>query len=359
MVSNLNNFGGTERVTAVLSKDLSAYYDIRVITIWNVGEKAYDIGDIKIFNLYNEKKRFRYIFLDAAKRLAEYLDKNQVEILIVVGRNNGLLPLLTKMLMKAKLIYCEHNSLKQRRYFKRNIRVKLYNWLLDHMELSLADCIVTLTQNDLWRFRAKNVPSISIYNAIDNRLLEASSVYDIASKKIITVGRIDFQKGLEYLVEVAGKVFARHPDWEWHIWGGNGTEEYTASIRRLIVDAGLEKKLFLKGASSDIYNIYPNYAIQVMTSRYEGLPMVLLEGKAKNLPLVSFDIDSGPSDIIRDGVDGFLVPPFDTQTMADKICLLIEDVELRKRFSANARGNLDKFSKDRIMKQWVELIESM
>jgi len=87
--------------------------------------------------------------------------------------------------------------------------------------------------------------------------------------------------------------------------------------------------------------------------------MVLLEGKAKNLPLVSFDIDSGPSDIIRDGVDGFLVPPFDTQAMADKICLLIEDVELRKRFSANARGNLDKFSKDRIMKQWVELIESM
>lgn len=120
----------------------------------------------------------------------------------------------------------------------------------------------------------------------------------------MTVSRIDFVKGFEYLIEVSKLVFARYPDWQWHIYG-DGEIEYKNKIIDLIQQNNLQKHIILQGNRSDIYDLYQNYSFYVMTSRYEGLPMVLLEAKAKKLPIVSFDINSGPSDIIRDGIDGF------------------------------------------------------
>lgn len=93
-----------------------------------------------------------------------------------------------------------------------------------------------------------------------------------------------------------------------------------------------------------------------MTSRYEGLPMVLLEAKANKLPIISFDIDSGPSDIIRNNLDGYLIEPFDVEEMADKVNFLIESPEKRMIFSANSDVNLDKFSKKNILNKWLNLI---
>ena len=134
---------------------------------------------------------------------------------------------------------------------------------------------------------------------------------------------------------------------------------YKNEIIDLIKQNNLENHIILKGSSCDIYDLYQDYSFYVMTSRYEGLPMVLLEAKAKKLPIVSFDINSGPSDIIRDGVDGFLIKTFDCEAMANKICELIENPELRQKLSDNAHGNLDKFSKEKIIKQWCDLIDGL
>ena len=159
-------------------------------------------------------------------------------------------------------------------------------------------------------------------------------------------------------MQVAKSVFAKHPDWQWHIYG-DGEQNYKNQIIDLIKQNSLENHIILKDNHSEIYDLYQDYSFLVMTSRYEGLPMVLLEAKAKKLPIVSFDINSGPSDIIRDGVDGFLIKPFDCEAMADKICELIENPELRQKLSDNAYGNLDKFSKEKIIKQWCDLIDEL
>ena len=96
-----------------------------------------------------------------------------------------------------------------------------------------------------------------------------------------------------------------------------------------------------------------------MTSRYEGLPMVLLEAKANKLPIVSFDCETGPSEIVRNDIDGYLVESGNVEALAEKIMLLIERADIRKRFSEHSQENLGKFSKSEIMKQWYALIESM
>ena len=96
-----------------------------------------------------------------------------------------------------------------------------------------------------------------------------------------------------------------------------------------------------------------------MTSRYEGLPLVLLEAKQYQLPIVSFNCPTGPSEIVLDSENGYLIDNFDTNEMSNKICKLIEDKELRGRFSENSLNDTEKFSKERILQQWIHLIEEM
>ena len=85
--------------------------------------------------------------------------------------------------------------------------------------------------------------------------------------------------------------------------------------------------------------------------------MVLLEAKSYGLPLVSFDIMTGPGEIIRDGVNGYLVPPGDTAALAEKICRLIENEELRRDFSENSQVDIERFDSVEIIEQWEKLIQ--
>ena len=94
-----------------------------------------------------------------------------------------------------------------------------------------------------------------------------------------------------------------------------------------------------------------------MTSYFEGLPLVLLEAQQYKLPIVSFNCPTGPSEIIRDNVNGFLIENYNVDLMVEKLSLLIENEELRKSFSDNALLDIDKFSRSRIIKQWLNLIE--
>jgi glycosyltransferase, group 1 family len=96
-----------------------------------------------------------------------------------------------------------------------------------------------------------------------------------------------------------------------------------------------------------------------MTSRNEGLPLVLLEAKQYGLPIVSFNCPTGPSEIVLDGENGYLIDNFDIEEMSNKICKLIESEELREDFSRNSMNDIEKFDKEKILKQWIRLIEEM
>ena len=122
---------------------------------------------------------------------------------------------------------------------------------------------------------------------------------------------------------------------------------------------GVLPQVQFKGNVKGKDNIYPDHAIYVMTSRYEGLPLVLLEAKQYGLPIVSFNCPTGPAEIVLDGENGYLIENFDINQMSQKIIELIEKNELRLGFSQNAMLDTDKFNKKKITKQWIELIEKM
>ena len=136
-------------------------------------------------------------------------------------------------------------------------------------------------------------------------------------------------------------------------------KEFISQCEQAIKDLeeGLEKNVILKGLTNHMEKCYQNHAMYVLTSYREGLPLVLIEAKANALPLVSFDVISGPREIISHGEDGILIPPYDTEKMAEEIYELLEKPEKRLRLSENSQNNLELFSKETILSQWKALIQ--
>ena len=366
VITNIENNGGAERSAVNLANELTELYEVHLIGYFGKSS-YYNLNNkvklhVLVSNIDNNDMKIKKQLIKLSILLREYVKNNSLEILIVINRYTVLPTVISKFTTKVKLLCCEHSSLNGYKIIENNLLGKIHRIiLLNYIYKFVSDRVIFLTKKDADIYSSKYCCSnkaIYIYNFIDDILLLKVNQYNIKSKKIITVGRIDFAKGYEYLIEVAKLVFARYPDWTWHIYG-DGDVEYKNKIISLIKENNLQNNIISQGNHSDIYDLYQDYSFCVMTSRYEGLPMVLLEAKAKKLPIVSFDINSGPSDIIRDSIDGFLIEPFDCNAMAGKICELIENLELRQKFSDNAHGNIDKFSKEKIIKQWCDLIDSL
>ena len=214
------------------------------------------------------------------------------------------------------------------------------------------DALVLLTQHDAdsWTGIAKTVVipnSLPFYPSI-------SSTCD--NKQAIYVGRFNEQKGLEYLVDAWAKVYRLHPDWTLHLYGDG---EQKNMLENLIKDAKLQDVVIIHQPTPQIMDRYLESSIFVLTSRFEGLPMVLIEAMACGLPIVSFNCPWGPADIIKNKEDGFLVEYLNTDEEAEKICQLIEDPQLRKTMGINARKNIRRYERDTVMKQWTDLFESL
>ncbi|MGX2951575.1 glycosyltransferase family 4 protein [Ursidibacter sp. B-7004-1] len=341
-----DNVGGGEKVAVNLSNELVDYYDVYLISLNSTNLPFYPINDrVNYINLGSGKKRIREGFISNLLKLRKFLKDNQIELIFSIGVSTNVFMLLSTCFTKVKTVFCEHTNTA----FKEPGKIHI---LQRYLGAKFANKIVTLTEEDklsyINEYNIKTERIQSIYNWIEEFEQPLNIAYNPAAKKLITVGRFTQQKGYDLLVKVANKLYKKHPDWVWDIYG-TGEDAIKNELSKL-------PNIYLKGVVQGSYNIFPEHAIYVMTSYYEGLPLVLLEAKQFKLPIISFRCPTGPSEIIRDGENGFLIDNYDVDLMFEKISVLIEDFELRKRFSDNANIDYDKFSKDKIIKQWLNLI---
>lgn len=212
--------------------------------------------------------------------------------------------------------------------------------------------LVLLTQHDAdsWNGLTKTVV---IPNSLPFYPPHGSSC---ENKQVIFVGRLNEQKGLEYLIDTWAKVNRKHPDWVLHMYGEG---EQKQLLSQMIKDEGLERVIISHQPTSMIMEKYLESSMFLLTSRFEGLPMVILEAMACGLPVVSFDCPYGPADMIKDCEDGFLVEYLNTDEAARRVCQLIENPELRKTMGMQARINVQRYNRDVVMKQWTDLFESL
>ena len=221
--------------------------------------------------------------------------------------------------------------------------------------LSTANIVISKGALEYYRKKYKNKNNILIYNGLDSMLKSKLKSYNPNTKKIISVGRLTDAKDYHRLIRIAKIVLNAHQDWKWDIYGEG---ELRKSLEAAITENGLEDRVVLKGHIDNIYDVYQNYSIFVMTSKYEGFPMVLLEAAYMGLPLIAFDIKTGPSEII-DNKNGFLCNKDQDTDMIDAIIKTIKSSELRLQQSKNSRIAVMKYDISRIADQWIEVINSI
>nr|MCR5430665.1 glycosyltransferase [Eubacterium sp.] len=214
--------------------------------------------------------------------------------------------------------------------------------------------IITLTDEDKGYYESNlkcRCPVTRIYNPIiwPDKTYE----YEKESKTIISAGRLTYQKGFDMLVNIADLFIKKYPDWKWLILG---TGEDYEMLDSKIKEKGLEDQVILKGEVDNMEDYYSHAAMYVMTSRFEGLPMTLLETKPYKLPLVSFNCKTGPSELIEDGVNGYLVEEGDLEGLAKRIEELIVIPDIRDKFSDAAQYKLERFDYNSIINQWKKLL---
>ena len=214
------------------------------------------------------------------------------------------------------------------------------------------DRFVVLTQEDMQMWG--EMPGIRVIPNAANFIAEKYS--DCSAKRVIAVGRLDYQKSFDRLIQVWEKVHQQMPDWRLDIFGQG---EWQEMLQGMIDERGLQETVKLNGPTKNIGQEYSESSMIVMSSHYEGFPMVMIEAMACGLPAVSFDFKCGPRDIIVEGENGLIVPDGDIEALAEAMVRLMKDDELRKRMGENAKKVVEKYSEDRVMGLWVNLFEEI
>jgi glycosyltransferase involved in cell wall biosynthesis len=169
---------------------------------------------------------------------------------------------------------------------------------------------------------------------------------------LLTVGRLDPQKGFDWLIEVFATLVAKYPDWVL-VMLGEGLQR--KSLETQIAEARLTTKVFLPGTVGNVGQWYSHADLYVCSSRFEGFPNTLLEALAHGVAAVSFDCETGPRDIIRDGIDGLLVSTGDLPALTAALDRLMGDEAARRGFAGRAVEARERFSMERVAGMWEAL----
>ena len=234
--------------------------------------------------------------------------------------------------------------------FKRWFARLWMNNLLGH--LRHLDKMVVLTDNAVndWP-ELSNV--VKIPDALPFRIDDRS---DMSAKRIISIGRYDYDKGNDLLLQAWAIIEKQMPEWTLDIYGNGNKESYQKLMDELGIDP---HRCHLYGPVSDVKTEYLSSSIFVLPSRFEGFGLVIIEAMACGVPVIAFDCENGPRSIITNGENGFLIPPFDIHLFAEKVMLLMKEQELRFRMGVNAQESASQYDVDRIGHQWKHLFEEL
>ncbi len=361
LTSNMTNTGGIQRLVQVLSNEFIKIYEN--VTIINIGKNK---GELKFkldsrininfvgcdeINLESCGliKKIKYTLVDFFK-IKKYLNickfEDKKTVVIAFGHNlSCMLPLLIKKDSNIKLIGSQHNPITYK-----NIYNLIRNFLLPRLDSYIV--LSKSMEDDL-------LTHINLSNTVvleNPNTLVATKVSNLDNKNVLAIGRLTEQKGFDILIDMWKEINIARPNWNLKIIGEGYLEN---KLKSQVKELNLNSTISIESYTNLVENEYINSSIFVLTSRYEGFGLVIIEAQSCGLPIVSFDCDFGPRNIINDKKDGFLIKNGNKKEFIEKLIMLMDNKILREELSKNAKSNSDRFSLDNIINKWKNLMESI
>ena len=289
------------------------------------------------------------------KRLTQFLNQVDPDIVISVGQcEKYFLPRIKGRWKSIREFhYDKMYRLRGSNSFPQKLLAYIINIYDYKFKIKLYDQIVILTEDDK-NVNWKNNSKVTVISNPIAKLANKESLLE--KKKIVTAGHLIKVKNHSSLINVFCLVIKKHPEWELDIYGDGELKE---QLTKEIYKNGLTNHVFLKGYKPHLQEVLNGYSIFVLSSIYEGMPMVILEAMSCGLPVISYDCPYGPKQLIKDGENGYLVPVNDEAMMARKICDLIENDDKRKEMGKKALLSAEPFRCEIIHSKWIALFENL
>lgn len=366
------NYGGIEKQVSTLANELAKddkRYSIQVISVYKILDKPfYELNpNIKVKYLIDcgpNKKEIKEALkkFNIIKLFKELFKGLKIVCLKSSLMKKEIANLDTDVIVSSRIEFSkyikrkntlnisqEHSYIESKSYIKK-VRTSF----------SYIDYLVVMTEGAKKKYEewlrplSKSPKIICVPNMIQS--VDENKICNIESKSIISVGRLEKIKDFETLIDVFNKISIAYPDWKLTIVGeGNDRKNIEAKIKTY----GLESKIILTGSLSedDIVDRYMNSSIFVLASKSESFSLVLCEAMSYGIPCISFDVDMGPREIIKDNETGFLVKNNSKEEMIKKLKRLIEDENLRIEFSKKSKEQVKKFYSQNLIKTWKILFD--
>lgn len=347
---NFNNAGGTERVGSMLANGLSeAGYEIVLASISYGDKPFFPINeDIKIVSLFNSPGRTLYRTPNIVYKIRNLLKQECIDTLIVVETMSVLFTLPATLGLPVNHICWEHFN------FNSDLGKKGRR-IARQLAARYCDSVVTLTERDkdYWLQGTQHKSQIT---AIANPCPFSIQDYDkqADTKIVLAVGRLTYQKGFDMLLEAWIQVNKAKPDWKLKIVGEG---EDRVKLTNFIKENKLNDSVELVGNTDNVGQYYEQAEIFCLSSRFEGFPMVLLETLAFGLPVVSFDCDTGPAEVLEN-TGSILVAQNDKPQLSTSLIDLMNNEEQRRIISLRSKEKAEVYQPENIINQWVTLLES-
>lgn len=357
-LSSLQDMGGAVRVAVSLANRFCNDYHVVIIECGTHASLAFPLDErITVISLECTAQRFRQQAVQVRRPLTHALQENNVDILLGICAEESAMAIVPCRAAKTKLVFCDHGALINQLNDKTTTLLRRVCALTCNKTVVLTHQSAQDYQR-LFHISARKIEVIP--NWVSNELLLGTPLCAVQEKRILWAGRLDHEKGIDHLFEIARRVMPTHPDWVWDVWGAAVLDETSNfDLQGKLEEAGLAQQVCLRGRYEHTQEVFPCYSIATLTSYREGLPVFLLEAMAYGLPLLSFDVDTGPRDLIMPGVNGFLVQPFDYDRYAACLGKLMSSEQLRKDFSASAKQEVQRFGEDAIYPAWAALIRDL
>jgi len=351
--------GGKERAVSKIANVLCHFYPIGVVSIANTRGSFYGLASaiechsLDALSFLGQPKgpRTFFLFCKAIRSLAGFVKHERPAIIIGTDFLINLMLLIARVIagLPTRIVGWEHLPLEEpiisRRRYLKTFRNLFYRKL---------DNLIVLTSTDLAFCFQHHIKALVIPNP---RSFDFEGMINYQQKNVLTIARLSYQKGLDLYLKVIAALKAELDGWQFILVAKEDDIELS-TFRSQIAEYQLEDIIQIHPPNEAILPYYTNASIYLLTSRYEGLPITLIEAQTCGLPCVSFDCKTGPAEIISHGNDGYLVPPFSIEEMGKHLLSLMQNPDLRARFGQAAKIASKRFDERHVIKLWQNFVEN-